>query len=150
MASQYTFTHTNDFKRSGVRSVGFLEEDGSQDLNAKSEYEALSQKGAWAIRTRVDHWVDGNNVPPRYFHGWNTDGYRECFVFKKDEDRFYGFKCHPMPRTKAGFEMCVLTFHDSKFEEDSNYTLLDRINILRKHPSVIAAIRKKYPEFLGG
>ena len=108
-----------------------------------------SKKASWATKTRIDYWIEGNNAPPKYFHGYDEQKYRECFVFKRDEDRFYGFKCHPRPKTAARLEMCVLTFHDSKFEAERNYTLLDRINVLRKDPYVIAAIRESYPEFTG-
>jgi hypothetical protein len=145
----FKFTQPSNFKRSDNRAVGFLEEPGNAEVDAKSEYEALERKASMDLKNRIDWWVEGNNVPKKYFHGFDMQEYRECFVFKRAEERFYGFKCHPRPVSSKRFQLCVLIYHDSKYEEDANYTLLDRVNVLRKNRDVTEAISAVYSEYRG-
>src|SRR5262249_33676848 len=76
--------------------------------------------------------------------------YKECFTFKwrenRQHQRLYGFLHHPKRRTHPSFQVCVLVYHDTKNEEETDFAVLDRINQLRKDSLVIAAIDKEFPE----
>jgi hypothetical protein len=145
----FKFTQPTNLKLSNRRAVGFLEEAGSTGLNAKEVYDSLESRASMDVKNRIDWWIEGNDVPKKYFHGFDNPPYRECFVFKRAEDRFYGFKCHPRPISSARFQLCVLVFHDSKYEEDANYALMDQMNVLRTDQEVIKAIAAKYSEHRG-
>jgi hypothetical protein len=144
----FRFIEPSHFRKSERRAVGFLESE-DKDLNAKEVYDSLERKPSYDLNARIDWWLEGNDVPKNYFHGWDIPEYRECFAFKRAEDRFYGFKCHPKPTSSMRFILCVLVFYDSKHAEDTNFALLDRINVLRENRDVTAAITAKYPEYRG-
>jgi len=127
------------------RAVGFLE--GHGQLNAAQAFGRLRSKDVDTLRQRMDRWCDGMPGPKAYFHGWNEDGYRECMVFKLNNDqRFYGFKYHPLPRSNAAFQLCVLNIHAYKREKETDDAELDRVNEWRVSLAAQSAIAKVYPE----
>lgn len=127
------------------RAVGFLE--GDQQLNAKIEFDDLRSKDRDTLRTRMDRWCDGQLGPKNYFHGWDTPGYTECMVFKLNDNRFYGFKCHPLPVSNAAFLLCVVTIHAYKRERETDDAELDRVNQWRTNRGAQLAIAQVYPEY---
>lgn len=155
----YRFSRMGGSQSSGRRGVGFLEEvrdDGQDsDLDAKSAFEALPAKKERDVRSRVDYWISAAPPNDRWFHGWPNDHeVRDCFCFRWDErrehHRLYGFLCNPQPKTNARFQLCVLTYHDSKNDESSDRTLLVRSMKLSSNDLVRMAINAEYPDELKG
>ena len=129
----YRFTKLEGQRTSKRRGVGFLEEivdEGEASrLDAKEEFESLSEKKERDVRARIDYWIDGGPPNDRWFHGWPNDyEVRECFCFRWDDrrehHRLYGFLCNPQPKSNARFQLCVLTYHDVKNDESTNRNLL--------------------------
>jgi hypothetical protein len=146
----FRFTPLNHLRQSEFRGIGFLEHPEDPQLNGRQVFRGLGQKSRYTVDSRFDHWISGNNGPTAWFHGWaNTPKYKECFVFKWDErrqpQRLYGFLCNPVPKTSPRFRLCVLIYHDTKNETQTNFTILDRVNLLRKNPIVMAVISANYP-----
>jgi len=149
--SNFVFTHVSgySFRR---RALGFLQRDGSTELDAKAHFEELVEKDANLVRSRFGHWLEGK-IFDKYFHGWSDEQYRQCFVFKWEKrhkpQRLYGFLCHPNPSTDKGFLLCVLAYFATK-DDATDYTILDRLNKLRQDFSVISAISAECAEFMVG
>src|SRR5271170_130428 len=96
-------------KISARRAVVFLVRNG--EVNGKSIFDGLPANRDREVRNRFDHWIDGNNAPAKYFHGWDNAKYDRCFCFKWKESgvhqRLYGFLCNPK-RDNPRFQLCVL------------------------------------------
>jgi len=133
-----------------TRAIGFLFDIEQRELDAKDVYDTLPLAKEQIVNARFKHWLD-RAVFDKYFHGF-TGKYDRCFVFKWElrhiPQRLYGFLCHPRPDTMPFFELCVLMYFATK-GEDTNPTILDRINRLRQDPAVREAIAGTYPEFSG-
>lgn len=134
----------------GQRAIGFLESETDTTLNGKSKFDVHKPAREREVRTRFDYWLSGgrNN---RWFHGWpDLTKYKECFTFKwkesRQHQRLYGFLHHPKPKTHSSFQVCVLVYHDEKNEDETDFSILDRLNELRKDVSVIATIKDQFPE----
>lgn len=128
------------------RGVGFLE--GHSELGAGFEFDELDVSDTFSLKSRMDHWVAGNDSPSKYFHGFKSGrDYRECFVFKLPERRWYGFLCHPRPQTNPSFLLCVLCIHASKHEHETDLAELDRVNGWRTSTGATEAISETYPEY---
>ncbi len=82
MASNYTFRLAPGF-RFKRRGIGFLEGEGGK-LDAGKVFDGLAGKKDF-VRSIMDHWIAGNDRPAWWFHGWNFDPYKKCFVFKWDQ-----------------------------------------------------------------
>ena len=149
MPPHYVFSHVEG-QYFRTRAVGFLEETEQGELDAKEAYDALPLTKRQLVDSRFQHWL-GRQVFNKYFHGF-TGKYDMCFVFKWEvrhiPQRLYGFLCHPRPETMPFFELCVLTYFATK-GDDTNPTILDRINGLRQDLAVREAIGGAYPEFRG-
>jgi hypothetical protein len=149
--SSIIFSLVAGVKCTNRRAVGFLHKnDGEFDAMAK--FVGLKSSKASFVRSIMDHWADGNDKPVWWFHGFNDEEFKQCFVFKWDEgrvgQRLYGFKCHPKTKSAKEFLLCVLVFHDSKTDK-VNYSLLRRINKILENCEEVAAIFEKYPEYKG-
>jgi hypothetical protein len=127
------------------RAVGFLE--GHGQLNAAQEFEELHSKDKDSLRSRMDRWCDGNLGPKAWFHNFDETEYRECMVFKLNDNRFYGFKCHPLPTSSPAFLLCVLNIHAHKREWETDNAELDRVNEWHASPVARVAIAKTYTEY---
>ena len=149
--SWYTFRLANDGFRFERRAIGFLESPEDASLDAGSVFDALGESKSRIVRTRFDYWAGGGDNMPSYFHGWNEAPYRGCFCFKwkekRQRQRLYGFLCNPRPISQAGFRLCVLVYHDVKTQEETDFTILGRLNALRVHPAVKRAIGSVFPEY---
>jgi hypothetical protein len=93
------------------RAVAFLEcNPVSDEINAKTVFVGIPESRDRELRTRFDYWLDGG-VNKKWFHGWDNPPKKGCFTFKwkdkKQEHRFYGFICNPLPDFPS-FQLCVL------------------------------------------
>jgi hypothetical protein len=128
------------------RAVGVL--SGHPELNILVGFSSLSPKAQADLKARMEFWIAGNNGPKKWFHGFTSqEKYRHLFVFKHKSDRFYGFLCHPRPKTEPRFQLCVLTIHAKKKEWETDYSELDRVNEWRTSPAATMAISTIYPEY---
>lgn len=134
----------------GRRAVGFLQTVDDSSLDGAQKFRTLSSVREKEVRSRLDYWIAGgtNN---RWFHGWpDLTKFKECFTFKWKENRqhqrLYGFLHHPKPKTAPRFVVCALVYHDEKNEDETDFSILDRLNELRKDWSVIEAVNKVFPE----
>src|SRR6266850_3069032 len=131
----YCIEQIEGLKESNRRSVMLLSSKDDREVNAAKTFDGLGKKHERDVRSRFDSWIDGmrNN---RWFHGWDVDPYRECLVFKWKEKnvhhRLYGFLYHPLPKTNARFELCVLTNAASKTEYETDKAELNKANALRQ------------------
>ena len=129
--------------RTGRCALGFIT---GPDLNAAEFFDNLDETGDREFRERFDYWLGGAQYK-KYFHGWDAPEFRECFVFKRQTDRLFGFKCHPSPKTEKRLQLCALTYHGEKEGEEADHTALRRVNRLRADGQVIQAIRAIYKEY---
>ena len=137
-----TFQLVENVSPTKERAVGFL--TGDQQLDAKVEFEALKLKHRDSVKQRMDRWCGGHNGPKEHFHGWTEQEFRDCFVFRLNENRFYGFKCHPLRLTQPAFHLCVLCIHAKKYEWLSEKEELRRVNQWRDSLGARTAIGYVY------
>lgn len=157
MASSRPFAvvRIDGLRPSERRGIVFLVRDGDDDLDAAKVFSKLKQKQDRAVRDRFDLWIDGEEYRNNYFHGWpNNPKYKQCFVFKwkhrNQNHRFYGFLHNPQPRTRARFQLCVLTSHATKSSWETDPSELDGANELRFNLEVIGVIKGAFPELREG
>lgn len=140
----YLIEDIEGLKKSGFRAVVFLVLEGDEEVDAADTFSALEVKRERELRTRFEAWIDGLHND-YWFHGFDREGYRECFVFKWKErrlgNRLYGFLCHPLPRTNKRFQVCVLTNHAEKSQWETDPSELEKANSLRRDSYVQGAIR---------
>jgi hypothetical protein len=144
----FTLARGHTFRR---RSIGFLHDLESAELNALEHFNSLGEKYAQLVNSRFDHWLDCA-IFDKYFHGWSEPEYKKCFVFKWEKkhipQRFYGFLCHPLPESDPSFETCVLVYYETKGDATPR-AVLDRVNSLRLNLDVTQAISLIYPNYGG-
>jgi hypothetical protein len=145
-----TFRLAPGITQSTGRSIGFLE--GVDELDAGEVFDELPEKVEMTVRSRMEHWISGNNQPGAWFHGFPNDpDHKECFVFKWNEkrqgNRFYGFVCNPWPETNPRFQLCVLNLHATKNEFETDLAELNRVNDWRTSFGARQAIGYTYPEY---
>jgi hypothetical protein len=98
----------------------------------------------------MDEWLDGANGPKSHFHNFKYDfDHRNCFVFKYNEHRFYGFLCHPKD-TELRFHLCSVCIYTTKHEHQSDERELDRVEAWCGSLGAPQAIARVYPPKLKG
>lgn len=127
------------------RAVGFLE--GHTELNAGEEFDDLRNQYKDRLRQQMDHWCDGALGPKNWFHNFDEPEYRDLMVFRLKENRFYGFKCNPLPTSNPAFLLCVLSIHVEKREWEKDDAELDRVNQWKTNLGAQSAIAQVYPEY---
>jgi hypothetical protein len=135
------------------RGIGFLE--GHPELDAGSEFDALPEKVLRQLFAFVDQWLGCSPDIPTRFHGYRSGPkYRDCYVFKprgkRKESRFYGYLCHPQPKTRQRFELCVLCIHALKNERETDDAELDRVLDWLCSNGARMAIAIEFPDGGGG
>ena len=101
------------------RKVGLLE--GREELDTTSGIASLAGNQRRDLLSRVQRWLDGANDPKRWFHNFPDDPVcPACFVFKVGDHRFYGYLCHPLPKTNRALQVCVLCSHVLKHEWETD------------------------------
>ncbi len=129
------------------RGIGFLE--GESWLNAGKTFDGLSDEDEMALRNRIDHWL-GGQVHDKYHHGFpNDSAHDQCYVFKLQALRLYGFLSNPKPRSDKGFRLCVLTEALYKHQWKTELAVLDRAMRMLRDLRVIEAIAAVYSEHGG-
>lgn len=132
------------------RGVVFLRSDTNPDVNAEAAFNALNQREQNRMRHKFDWWMQGNNGPVQWFHGFDDQARELCFVFKRKKGhthyRYYGFLINPQPRTDPGYRVCVLTNHGQKNTEATDPAETNFANELRINFDVIAAVKRSFPE----
>ena len=109
MSPTLTFRLLTGCRLSAMRGIGFLE--GHKELDAGIEFDGFGGSDERYFRSSMDQWLDGANGPKARFHNFKSDTeYRECFVFKRDEHRLYGFLCNPKD-TDPRFQLCALCIY---------------------------------------
>lgn len=141
----YRIEDIEGLRKTEFRAVVLLVSEGDEEVDAAETFESLDAKRERELRTRFEAWIDGVHHNNQWFHGFNREGYRECFVFKWTEKRLryrlYGFLCHPLPRTNKRFQVCVLTNHAEKSQWETDPSELNKANSLRVDSYVQAAIQ---------
>ena len=129
-----------------MRGIGFLE--GHVELDAGKTFDGFGGANERYLRASMDEWLDGANGPKTRFHNFKSDSqYRECFVFKCDKHRLYGFLSNPRD-TNRRFQLCTLCIHAIKLEHESDRQELRRVEEWRNSLGAHAAIEKIYPRKL--
>lgn len=135
------------------RDVVFLKSAGEAWINAKEVFDALAKEHQYEMKNKFEYWQRGGHQN-KYFHGFDDHPYRQNFVFKRKQAgtyyRYYGFLTHPRPITDKRYQLCVLVSHEQKNQEGTDYSILDAINRISGTLQVIAAIKKDFPERIGG
>ena len=137
------------------RDVVFLRcDEQMRELDAETVFEALNEKNKREMLNKFDWWARGNDGPSHWFHRFDDEGRKYCFVFKRRKSntryRYYGFLIHPTPLTNPRYELCVLATHTQKNTEDTDPRETNLINALRIRAEVIAAVQREFPEKKGG
>ena len=126
-----------------MRGIGFLE--GHKELDAGIAFDGFEGSDEQYFRASMDQWLDGANGPKTRFHNFKSDSeFRECFVFKCDEHRLYGFLCNPKDNDPR-FQLCALCIHATKHERDSDRSELKRVEGWRNNLATPEAIARVYP-----
>jgi len=132
------------------RGVVFLRTASNPNVNAEAVYSELREKDKNRMRTKFDAWMRGNDGPTHWFHRFDDERRKHCFVFKMRRGhthyRFYGFLVHPHPNTDPRYELCVLATHTQKNTEATDPSETDFVNALRVQSEVIAAVKRSFPE----
>jgi hypothetical protein len=134
-----TFRSLTGCRKSQFRGIGFLE--GHRELDAGSVFDGMEGTGDGRyFRSSMDLWLDGANGPKSRFHNFKSDSeYKECFVFKCDEHRLYGFLCHPI-NDNLRFQLCSLCIYAVKHEHESDRAELKRVDEWRTQSGAKIAI----------
>jgi len=115
------------------RAVAYLKCSTNKHVNAFDSFRESKASVQRSLEHRFDLWIQ--EVNNRIFHHGFNHPYADCHVFKKDQLRLYGFKCHPSQDPR--FRVCVLVTASKKKKDETDLRILDRINDLLK----LAAVR---------
>lgn len=144
MSPALTFRLLIGSRPSTARAIGFLE--GHRELTAGRAFDDFRGVNASAFRSHMDQWLDGANGPKSHFHNFKHDfEHRNCFVFKYNEHRLYGFLCHPRDDDPR-FQLCSLCVYSTKYEHNSDRTELHRVEQWCCSLRGEEAISKAYPK----
>ena len=140
--SSISFQLVPNVRQGSGRAVGMLE--GHPDLCADVLLN-LPQSDARYQRYSMERWTSGIDGPQTRCHPFEGTDY---FVFKDvvKKHRFYGFLCHPLPKTNKRFLLCVLTTYARKKEDKMNPADLGRVQQWMNTSATSAAIKVAYPD----
>jgi hypothetical protein len=122
------------------RAVMFLTCPANKHVNAFDCFCALKASVQRSLEHRFDLWIQ--EVNNRILHHGFNHPYADCHVFKKDQLRLYGFKCHP--KHDPRFRVCVLVIASRKKRDETDLRILDRINDLLKATPVREAVDRLF------
>jgi hypothetical protein len=134
-------------KPSTYRGIGFLVSDDGR-VTARERFTRLTKNERRWLETSFDWWIDWV-INKKRFHGWDRSEfggkYTNCFVFKLDEHRFYGFLCHPKsgsPKPEDNkYYFCVLVTYAAKHEWNTEERFLRDCEAMHLDVSVQLAAR---------
>jgi hypothetical protein len=149
MAQGCRVEQIDGLQRSEDRALAFLICPDDPDVDAKEVFESLPEDKKRLVRDRFDYWLQHGRHNP-YFHGWDNDPYKNCFVFKwkqnRQHQRLYGFLIHPCPKTDKRIEVCVLASHAPKNTEETDPAELNGVLQLSQRVDVISAVKATFPD----
>lgn len=159
ISKRYSIALIPGLGKSERRGIVFLRsEDGR--LNAHAEFLKIDsskelKNRARELRARFDWWIA--NRPQHqnnWYHGWDREDYKHCFCFKLNMKnvmhRFYGFVCHPQPKTRCRFELCVLCSFDIKPGDETEKSNLREAMKLFADMDVRNALKLHFPDIEKG
>jgi hypothetical protein len=125
------------------RSVLFIEATEMRHVNIAADFKKLPLTIQRTFLRRFDNWIDGFRNRAHY-HGWEKSQYgghyQECYVFKCQEHRLYGFLCHPKAPGDPAYECCVLAYHAFKQKWTTDETELSRAKAISENRAVMVAV----------
>ena len=127
-----------------------MESDEHGEINAWITFQGLETKPKREMLDRFDLWKRTDQHNKKYFHRFDEPSHRDCLVFKRQDDRFYGFWIHPRKRTDARYQLCILVNYARKNDERTDPAELNTVNRFKDKGDVIEAIHKEFPEKTGG
>jgi hypothetical protein len=137
---QIKFRLLTGVRQAAKRMVGLLE--GQEELDTTSGIGSLAGNQRRDLLSRAQHWLDGANSPKRWFHNFPDDPVcPACFVFRVGDHRFYGYLCHPLPKTNPALQVCVLCSHAIKHEwetDPAEKTLVKRWSLSNQARAALA------------
>lgn len=106
----------------------------NKKYNAKDVFEKMKPNIQNHLLNRMESWLEGqrNNV---WYHGWNEEGFRKCFVFKYKEHRIYSFLCNPRTNHPE-FQLCVMSTHTTKNEQAADPVEKNKMQSLTENSKV--------------
>jgi hypothetical protein len=112
----------------------------NKKYNAKEIFEKLGTKTQNQLLNRMDSWLEGHrsNV---WYHGWNEEDFRKCFVFKYKEHRIYSFLCNPRTGNPE-FQLCVMSSYTTKNEKAADPVEKNKMRLLAENSKVLLAAKK--------
>ncbi len=127
------------------RGVAFLTH-ASKTVNVTTAFEELGENTRRTFNTRFDHYSTGFDNP-KWYHGWNKSqyegAYQDCFVFKAQDDRLYGFLCHPSLIDRR-YLLCVLVLHANKNDWATDISELKRAKAMVSDNQVADALKRLF------
>lgn len=131
----------------GRRGIGFLLFPGNRNVTAKDGFDKLSDKESRWVQVAFDYWI-GNHPNTKRHHGWNRSEfngrYTQCYVFKADSNRFYGFLCNPKA-SDPRFQFCMLVAHGRKHQFATEEGFLQIAEEFRANIPVQRALKLIFP-----
>src|SRR6202041_1285932 len=117
-----------------------------RELTAGLVFEdGLKENEKMYVQFSMSNWIDTGRDFDKRNHGFKSgQAHRELYVFKKDNNRFYGFLCHPLPRNEPRLLLCVLCIHAFKNERDTDQAELGRVENWFHSPAAQKAISVVY------
>lgn len=149
MPAALKFRLVSGLRRSERRAVGFLY--GDPQLNACDAFLTLDENSRRRVLSSMGEWIDGKPDITSRFHGFLSDSqYTTCFVFKvktkRQGHRFYGCLCHPLPKSKARFQLCVLCVHAKKNEWETDRSELARVTSWSAREETNVQLKLAFPD----
>jgi hypothetical protein len=101
------------------------------------DFEALGDTEKRSFWKAFEYW--SLNLPhPKRHHGWTDPEYKQCYVFKDNPHRLYGF----LHRSNHGerFNLCIICIYAKKKTQETDVAILDRLNRYRADEMIIRAV----------
>ena len=110
-----------------------------KNITAKNYFENLPKNSRQNLHNRFDYWISGGKHD-KYFHGWAEKEYKDCFVFKFQDIRLFGFLCNPR-QLELNFRLCVLVSFSIKDAWEADKSEKDRMNELKDDRKILEALK---------
>ena len=125
--------------RRATKGLAWLKVSPKNDeYRAKEVFENAGDGAQTDLMNRFQFWLDGFHHK-KYFHRWDENEYKDVFIFKHQESRFFGFLCHPDPFNKR-LEVCVLASYVEKTEWEADNREKNKMTALRDNLLVRKAL----------
>lgn len=143
MAYGISFIQGIDHKK---RGVVFLMSDKDRWVNAGDYYDSADEIEQRNLQSRIKYWQDELRRK-KHYHGWDKSQHKgkakNCFVFKLESNRYYGFLCHP-DKDNPQYILCVLVRLVEKRQWKTEPSVLTQIHRISEDPDVLGAINAAF------